>query len=118
VTALVTELFLVLAAALAAAVLIFLASSIMQCSVHSALAAFYHVLKSLTHNPLFLTRSASVSVEVANFVLHAANAVAACLVAVTLAASAEKVVHAAAASLAETLFAAICVASAVAQVAA
>jgi len=133
-----TELFLVLAAAFlaaaslaaaflaaaslaaaalaAAAVLIFLASSIMQDSVHSALVAAYHVLKSVTHNPLSLTRSASVSVLVSNFVLHAAKAVSASLVALTLAASAEKVVHAAAASAADFLFAAICVASAVAQV--
>lgn len=121
-----TALFLVLAAALAAAaflaaaalasaVLIVLASSIMQPSVHSALAAAYHVLKSLTHNPLSLTRSASVSVVVLNFVLHAVNAVLASLVAVTLVASAEKVVHLAVSRAAFTLFAAIWVLSAVAQ---
>jgi len=132
-----TELFLVLAAAFlaaaslaaaflaaaslaaaalaAAAVLIFLASSIMQDSVHSALAAVYHVLKSVTHNPLSLTRSASVSVLVSNFVLHAANFVLASLVAVTLRAFAEKVVHLAVSRAAFTLFSAICVASAVAQ---
>lgn len=126
-TVLVTALFLVLAAALAAAaflaaaalvaaVLIVLASSIMQVSVHSALVAAYHVLKSLTHNPLSLTRSRSVSVVVSNCFLHAANAVSASLVAVTLVASAEKVVHLAVSRAAFTLFAAICVASAVAQV--
>jgi len=106
------------AAAFVAAVLIFVASVIMQFSVHSALVASYHVLKPLTHNPLSLTRSASVSVLVSKCVLHAANAVSASLVALTLAASAEKVVHAAAASAADFLFAAICVASAVAQEAA
>jgi len=106
------------AAAFVASFLIFVASVIMQFSVHSALVAAYHVLKSVTHNPLSLTRSASVSVLVSNFVLHAANAVSASLVALTLAASAEKVVHAAAASAADFLFAAICVASAVAQEAA